>query len=345
MARLEIDGISKHFGASRVLEPLSLCVENGEFLVILGPSGCGKSTLLRIVAGLIEASSGELRLDGQRIDDLAPAERDVAMVFQNYALYPHMSVRDNIGFPLRVAGVSHTETAARVAETARTLGLDALLERKPAALSGGQMQRVALGRALIRRPRLFLFDEPLSNLDAKLRDELRHEIGALHSLTQTTTLYVTHDQVEAMTLGSRIALLEGGRLHQVGRPLEVFSRPATSFVAAFLGSPPMNLLRGEVRSGAFELGGSRITGAPVESGEVVLGLRPHEVEFGSSGAAARVEGVERLGHQTLARLSIGAQHAVVCREDLESLAPGQTVHLCFAPRAAHWFDARDGRRL
>jgi len=345
MARLELKAISKRYGATQALEPVSLSIESGELLVLLGPSGCGKSTLLRIVAGLVPATGGELWLDGERIDERGPAERDVAMVFQNYALYPHMTARENIAFPLRVARRPRAEIDSRVDETAELLGLEALLDRKPGQLSGGQMQRVALGRALVRKPRLFLFDEPLSNLDAQLREELRAEIGALHRRLAITTLYVTHDQVEAMTLGTRIALLERGRLHQVGAPREVFSAPATTFVAGFLGSPPMNLLRGPVERGEFALGGFRLARAPVESGEVVLGLRPHEVELGGDGAEALVEGVEHLGHQTLVRLSVGGARIVAAREPTAAMAVGDRTRIRAAPHAAHWFDARDGRRL
>lgn len=345
MARLEILEIAKSFGAVQVLAPLSLTIESGEMFVLLGPSGCGKSTLLRIVAGLLEATSGELKLDGRRIDALAPAERDVAMVFQNYALYPHMSVADNIGFPLRVSGVSKREIEERVRETTRRLGLEHVLARKPGQLSGGQMQRVALGRALVRRPRLCLYDEPLSNLDAKLRDELRREIGALHRAYEATALYVTHDQVEAMTLGSRIAVLEGGRLHQVGTPMEVFSSPATTFVAGFLGHPPMNLLRGSVRGSSFVLGDYRIGGAPVESGEIVLGLRPEQLDLATEGAHAVVADVERLGQRTLLRVSCGPHRLIVEPRGACECRPGEQIALRVNPAHVHWFDAEFGHRL
>jgi ABC-type sugar transport system ATPase subunit len=346
VARLELIGIEKSYGATRVLEPITLCVESGELLVLLGPSGCGKSTLLRIVAGLVAASAGELRLDGARIDELEPRERDVAMVFQNYALYPHMSVARNLAFPLAVARRPREEIERKVASTARMLGLESLLERKPGTLSGGQMQRVALGRALIREPRLFLFDEPLSNLDAQMREELRREIAELHRKLCITTLYVTHDQVEAMTLGARIAVLQGGRLHQVGTPLEVYSRPATTFVASFVGSPAMNLLRGRASESWFELEGTRVTRAPVASGDVVLGIRAHDVMLGPPGGIeARVESVERLGHQTLARLRLGAERLTVSREGDLDLAPDQRITIGLPNDALRWFDARDGRAL
>jgi ABC-type sugar transport system ATPase subunit len=348
VARLELIAIEKSYGETRVLSPITLTVESGELLVLLGPSGCGKSTLLRIVAGLVPASAGELRLDGRRIDELEPRERNVAMVFQNYALYPHMTVERNLAFPLVIEGVEKREIARRTADTARLLGLEGLLSRKPGNLSGGQMQRVALGRALIREPRLFLFDEPLSNLDAKLRDELRHEIGELHRRLGITTLYVTHDQVEAMTLGHRVAVLESGRLHQVAEPARVFSEPATTFVAGFLGSPPMNLLRGPVAGSAFDLAGSRIEGAPVETGEVVLGVRPHEVELRAAGTGAFdavVSSAERLGHQTLVRLLVGSHELIASRPGMLAVSAGERVGVALPREALRWFRAQDGAAL
>jgi len=321
---------------------------NGEFLVLLGPSGCGKSTLLRIVAGLLEPTAGELRLDGERINDATPRERDVALVFQNYALYPHKTVRKNLSFPLEVARCSREEIARRVEETAAWLGIDALLDRRPSALSGGQMQRVALGRALVRSPRLFLFDEPLSNLDAQTRADMRREIAQLHARLRITTLYVTHDQVEAMTLGDRIALLDRGRVQQVGAPLEVFDRPANTFVAGFLGSPPMNRLEVEVVGGRYGLGGLSFGGAPVEQGRVVLGVRPHQLELlarDGAGVRARVERVERLGGQTLFALALGEARVVASVRDDVGFAAGDSACVQWPPRELHWFDVRDGRRI
>jgi sn-glycerol 3-phosphate transport system ATP-binding protein len=345
MARLEISGISKRYAEREVLAPLSLDVASGEFVVLLGPSGCGKSTLLRIVAGLIEASSGELRLDGRRLDDLPPSERDVAMVFQNYALYPHMSVRENIAFPLKIARRPAAEVAQRVDETARRLGLQELLERRPSALSGGQMQRVALGRALVRRPRLFLFDEPLSNLDVKLRDELRREIARLHRQERTTTLYVTHDQIEALTLAERVVVLEGGRCHQVGTPSEVFERPATRFVAGFVGSPPMNLVLLRARSGSVQLATGSELRAPIEAGEVWLGVRAHHVRLRDDRTEGAVTYVEVLGEHALVHVDLG-EHSVEVRVPVERAVPaGARVGVELDPAALHWFDARDGRRI
>jgi ABC-type sugar transport system ATPase subunit len=350
MARLELRGIGHRYGASRTLEDISLAVEDGEFLVLVGPSGCGKSTLLRIVAGLIPASEGEILLDGARVNELEPRERDVAMVFQNYALYPHMSVRDNLAFPLRLRREGKAEIGRRVGETAELLGLDELLERKPASLSGGQMQRVALGRAIIRRPKLFLFDEPLSNLDAKLRGELRGEIARLHQRLGVTSLYVTHDQAEAMTMGSRIAVLDRGRIEQVGPPLDVWREPRTRFVAGFIGSPPMNLLRGRIADGCFALGGLKVP-APCEwAGEVVLGVRPHEIELASPGGGDGpwcelvASFVERLGRESLLECDLGGQKLLVSREGELAVEPGARVAIRLPPGALHWFDARTGRR-
>lgn len=348
MARLELRGISKRFGATVALAPTTLSVADGEFLVLLGPSGCGKSTLLRIVAGLLEPSEGELRLDGERIDQASPRERDVALVFQNYALYPHKSVAKNLSFPLEVRGRPKTEIERRVRETAELLGIEALLTRKPGELSGGQMQRVALGRALVRQPRLFLFDEPLSNLDAATRAELRREIAQLHARLRITTLYVTHDQVEAMTLGERVAVLQGGTVQQIGPPLEVFRRPANTFVASFLGAPPMNLVPVSVVAGRYELGGLSHLGAPVDHGAVILGLRPHTLELRSSESGAvpaRVERIERLGGQTTLTLALAHTSLVaLVRDDLE-LAPGAKVFVAWPPSELCWFHASDGTRM
>jgi ABC-type sugar transport system ATPase subunit len=346
MARLELTHISKSFGAARVVDDVSLTVGDGEFLVLVGPSGCGKSTLLRIVAGLESASSGEIRLDGELVGDLGPRERDVAMVFQNYALYPHMTVRGNLAFPLKIARLASAEIERRLRATADMLGLGELLERKPSTLSGGQMQRVALGRALIREPRVFLFDEPLSNLDAQLRQTMRAEIAELHRRLEITTLYVTHDQAEALTMGSRIAVLDRGRVLQAGAPLEVFARPATTFVATFIGSPAMNLLRLDARGGRVRLGALEIV-APSASGEIVLGIRPHEVELCApdEGCEAQVTSVEQLGTQTTIACSAGAARIVVSCEGTRAVGAGERVGLRLPPAALHWFGAHDGARI
>ena len=341
MSRLSLRNIRRRFGAEAALDDVSLDVEDGEFLVIVGPSGCGKSTLLRIVAGLVEPDSGDVLIDGKRVNDLEPRERDAAMVFQSYALYPHMTVRGNLAFPLKMAGRGRSEIENRVAATAAALGLEPLLERKPGTLSGGQMQRVALGRAIVRDPKLFLFDEPLSNLDAKLRAEMRAEIVRLHQKLGITTLYVTHDQAEAMTMGTRICVLEKGRVQQVGRPLEVFEEPDTLFVASFLGSPAMNLLAGTAGAGRFRSGRLEVPCPGSVRGNVVLGVRPHEIEIGS-GTEWRVDWVEHLGSQTHVRLDAGL---LVTREGRLDAGPGGTLSVRIPESRVHWFDAASGRRL
>jgi sn-glycerol 3-phosphate transport system ATP-binding protein len=344
MTGLVLRGISKRFGRETVLAEVSLDVRSGELLVLLGPSGCGKSTLLRIVAGLVAPDEGEVEIAGRRANELEPKERGVALVFQNYALYPHMSVRANLAFPLEVAGLGRTTIAEHVARTAARLGLSELLERKPATLSGGQMQRVALGRALVREPRLFLFDEPLSNLDAKLRLEMRVEIARLVRELGVTTLYVTHDQAEAMTLGTRICVLCRGRVEQLGPPLEVYGRPATSFVAGFVGSPPMNLVRGTIADGSFTAGALHLS-APIASGEALLGIRPHEVELGR-GTPLAVESIERLGHETHVRLALGAGATLLAACPPDRMLPEcGPLEVELPPRSLHWFDARSGQRL
>jgi len=344
MAGLTLEGIVQRFGDHTVLHGIDLAVESGEFMVLVGPSGGGKSTLLRSVAGLVPATEGRLELDGKPIGDVEPRERDVAMVFQNYALYPHMSVRKNLAFPLTLRREPKAQIAERVRKTAEMLGLAELLDRKPKQLSGGQMQRVAVGRAIIREPRLFLFDEPLSNLDAKLRGEMRVEIARLHRELGITTLYVTHDQAEAMTLGQRICVLRDGRIEQVGEPLEVFREPATSFVASFIGSPAMNLLEGRVEAGRFTRGELRVGAPGVPDGPVVLGVRPHRVMPGGE-HSLEVRSVERLGTQTLIDLRVESEVLRVSIEGQHSARPGEPLAVSLPPDALHWFDAGTGRRI
>ncbi len=336
MATLELRGLRKVFpGGGVAVRDLDLRLAAGEFLVLVGPSGCGKSTVLRLVAGLETPSAGEILLDGRVVNGLEPRERDVAMVFQNYALYPHLTVERNIAFPLKMARLPRRERRRRIREAAAMLGIEELLDRKPARLSGGQQQRVALARALVRRPRLFLFDEPLSNVDAKLRGEMRAELARLHRQLGATILYVTHDQVEAMTLGQRIAVLQGGALQQVGPPEEVYRRPANRFVATFIGSPPMNLLRG---SAAAPL---RPPGMPADC---LVGFRPHDVRLGD-GLEARVELVEDLGHELLVHGRLGEDPVVLAVPP--GALPGGAGSLRFAPApgAVHCFDAATGARL
>jgi len=337
MADLQLRGVRKDFGDTPVLRGLDLDIADGEFMVFVGPSGCGKSTLLRLIAGLDTASGGEIRIGGERMDGVAPADRGVAMVFQSYALYPHMTVAQNLGFALRMAGRPKAEIAAAVGRAAEILQLGALLDRLPKALSGGQRQRVAIGRAIVREPRVFLFDEPLSNLDAALRVQMRLELARLHEALGTTMIYVTHDQVEAMTLGDRIALFNGGRLEQVGPPLEVYERPRSRFVAGFLGQPQMNFLSAAHRA-AF------VDAAEAIGDDWTLGVRPDHLQLvgQGQGLAARVERLEHVGDAALAWVRLAGIDALLAVR----LAPGDALPAAGAavglrpqPGRVHAFDA------
>ncbi|MBM3564738.1 MAG: sn-glycerol-3-phosphate ABC transporter ATP-binding protein UgpC, partial [Alphaproteobacteria bacterium] len=311
MSDVNITGITKSFGETRVIHGVDCRIADGEFIVVLGPSGCGKSTLLRIVAGLETATSGDIEIGGRKINDVEPKDRNIAMVFQNYALYPHMSVYDNMAYGLRVRGMAKDEIKTRVRKAAGILSLEELLQRKPRQLSGGQRQRVAMGRAIVREPSVFLFDEPLSNLDAKLRVQMRIEIKRLHQTIRTTCIYVTHDQVEAMTLADRLIVMNAGRAEQIGSPMEVYSRPATQFVAGFIGSPAMNMLPGRIGADGRSLelaGGVRLPlAAPRESGRaVVLGIRPEHLEQGPGGALTlKADMIEALGADTVVHGRVG----------------------------------------
>jgi ABC-type sugar transport system ATPase subunit len=345
---------------TRALDDLTLEAADGELLVLVGPSGCGKSTVLRLIAGLDEPTSGEIRIGDAVVNDVPPQERNVAMVFQDYALYPHMTVRGNLEFPLRMRGTERGAIDRRVAAAARQLGLDDLLDRLPKQLSGGQRQRVAMGRALVREPAVSLLDEPLSNLDAKLRVDVRADIAELQERTKTTMLYVTHDQVEAMTLGERVAVLNAGTLQQVASPRELYDRPANAFVAGFIGNPPMNLLPGRVvrggGGGALELAAGTLCAArdrvPVTraADAVTVGIRPEAFARADDGAADAlrftVDHVEWLGHETLAHLHAGDDPTrVVARlPGMHALDAGQSVALTVDPERVYLFDA-DGRAL
>jgi sn-glycerol 3-phosphate transport system ATP-binding protein len=330
MATLELRGIAKNFGATVVLKELSLALASGEMLVIVGASGCGKSTLLRLVAGLEAPSAGQILLDGADITGRDPAKRDVAMVFQNYALYPHMTVAQNMGYALKLAGVDKAEIGAKVAAAAELLGLSALLERRPGALSGGQRQRVAMGRAIVRQPKLFLFDEPLSNLDAKLRVSMRAEIRRLQRRLGVTSLYVTHDQTEAMTMADRLIVMQAGEAAQIATPMEVFARPANVFVAQFMGTPAMNVF------------------APAKAGVaapqgVLLGIRPEDVTVGD-GLRLAVELVEPLGAETLVHGVLPGGERLTLKRP--GGPPGVDELLVGFPEAArHYFDAATGMRM
>lgn len=349
MASLELKGVRKSFGATPVLDDVSLTLENREFIAFLGPSGSGKSTLLRIIAGLETADSGEVWLEGRRIDTLPPGQRDIAMVFQHYALYPHMSVRENMAFGLRNAKVSKDEIERRVSDAARVLEITQLLDRKPAEMSGGQRQRVAIGRALVKLPKLFLLDEPLSNLDAALRLRTRVELAQLKQKVDAAVIMVTHDQAEAMTLADRIIVMNDRRIQQVGAPMEIYSRPANTFVAQFVGSPAMTLARVELVDGeglaSVRLGDGSVvqTSVPrdgLPAGELRIGLRPEAVRVANGKAAttAKVELVERLGERALVYARLPDGQPITAEDNAYSrLAIGDEVALAIDGAAAHLF--------
>ena len=352
MATLELSGLTKRFGAVDILAGIDLTLHDGEMLVIVGASGCGKSTLLRLVAGLEEATAGRIVLDGRDVTHTDPAARDIAMVFQNYALYPHMSVSGNMAYGLRIRGLPRAEIAARVQEAADLLGIGTLLDRKPRQLSGGQRQRVAMGRAIVRHPKLFLFDEPLSNLDAKLRVQMRAEIRRLQRRLGVTSLYVTHDQMEAMTLGDRLLVLHQGRPAQLATPMEVFARPANVYVAGFIGAPAMNFLPAVLLpgGGAVRLAVGQVvpfvdgrrTGADGQA--VTLGIRPEHLQPGPDGIPVGVDLVEPLGSETLVHGRMADGTPLLCK--LQGAAPvPDTLHLVLDPAALHLFDTGSGLRM
>jgi len=357
MARLHIDKLNKSYGSAKVLVDIDLSIENGEFVVLVGPSGCGKSTLLRMIAGLDAPTSGEIFIGERLVNALAPAERKIAMVFQSYALYPHMDVRKNMTFGLKFTGVAPPERDRRVAEAARMLRLEALLERYPRDLSGGQRQRVAIGRAIVREPDVFLFDEPLSNLDAALRISTRVEIARLHRLLRATIIYVTHDQIEAMTLADRIAVMNQGRIEQVGKPLDLYYAPANLFVAGFIGSPAMNFFAAkveEVSSGVARIMGDAMAPIALPAGslaagaKLTIGVRPEHLSIGTDGdfaASGVVELVERLGEASFAHVR-RADDKLLVAEVRGRETPGLSERVTFrAPmREVHVFDSL-GRRV
>ncbi|RYB05235.1 ABC transporter ATP-binding protein [Lichenibacterium ramalinae] len=352
MSRVDLEAVRKRFGALDVIHGVDLAIEDGSFCVFVGPSGCGKSTLLRMIAGLESVSGGTIRIGSRPVNDVEPAARGIGMVFQSYALYPHMTVRGNMGFGLRATGTSRAETERRLQRAAGILQLDSLLDRKPAQLSGGQRQRVAIGRAIMREPEVFLFDEPLSNLDAELRVQMRVEIAGLHRRLGNTMIYVTHDQTEAMTLADRIVVLRGGRVEQTGAPLELYDDPATAFVAGFIGSPRMNFLRGTAEpGGGVAFAGTRATvpwrsGPPAPGTPVQVGIRPeHLRDDGPVRLAVTVEVAEQLGGVSyLYGTTPGAERLVVERRGLAAARAGETVTVGLEPRDLRVFDG-EGRRL
>jgi sn-glycerol 3-phosphate transport system ATP-binding protein len=355
MGAISLKNVEKTYGrgpgSNKVIHGVDVEIADGEFIVIVGPSGCGKSTLLRMVAGLEEITSGEVHIGGRVVNQLEPAERDIAMVFQNYALYPHMSVYDNMAYGLKIAKVPKAEIEVRVQKAAKILELGTLLERKPRQLSGGQRQRVAMGRAIVRQPAVFLFDEPLSNLDAKLRAQTRLEIQKLHHELGVTSLFVTHDQVEAMTLAQRMIVMNGGRIEQIGTPEQVYGTPASTFVAGFIGSPPMNLIQGQAEGSQFTIGGLTLPlpqPAP-RAGTLTLGVRPEHASFGDASATSwplKVALLEMLGAERLVYGHLGdAMFTLRIDGTLAPPKPGDTLHLHVEAKHVHWYDAQSGKRV
>ncbi len=349
MASVSIRNVLKTFGSTRVLHGVSAEVEDGEFVILVGPSGCGKSTLLRMIAGLENISGGEIAIGGRVVNNVAPKQRDIAMVFQNYALYPHMTVRENMAFSLKLAKSAQGDIDEHVGRAARILGLEPLLDRYPRQLSGGQRQRVAMGRAIVRDPQVFLFDEPLSNLDAKLRVQMRAEIKELHQRLATTTVYVTHDQIEAMTMADKIVVMNAGRIEQMGAPLDLYDRPVNRFVAGFIGSPAMNFLPGRIQDGAFQAGDAawplpndagRANGAPV-----VYGIRPEHMLLSPGGIPATIQVIEPTGSETHIIARVGEASIVCAFRERVGARPGETISVLPNPAMAHLFDEQTGERL
>jgi multiple sugar transport system ATP-binding protein len=352
MARVSVRQVRKAYGDVEVIHGVDLDIADGEFVVLVGPSGCGKSTLLRMIAGLESITSGTISIGDRVVNNLAPSERDIAMVFQNYALYPHMKVKDNMAFALRLRKTDPAEVTRRVRQAAEILGLVPFLDRYPRQLSGGQRQRVAMGRAIVRDPEVFLFDEPLSNLDAKLRVQMRTEIKELHQRLKTTTVYVTHDQVEAMTMADKIVVLQDGNVEQMGAPLELFDRPVNTFVAGFLGSPAMNMLKGTVAGGAaqaIDVNGTQLAvGGKHQAGEgqpVIFGIRPEHLDLADDGFPARISVVEPTGSETMVFLRFGESDMVALFRERHDFKPGDTIKLRPRPNQVHLFDAGTAQRI
>ncbi len=353
MASVVIRDVRKAFGLASVIHGVTITIDDGQFVVLVGPSGCGKSTLLRMIAGLENITAGEIKIGERIVNNLPPKERDVAMVFQNYALYPHMTVAANMAFSMKLRGARKGEIETRVKRAAEILGLLPLLERYPRQLSGGQRQRVAMGRAIVRDPQVFLFDEPLSNLDAKLRVQMRTEIKELHQRLETTTVYVTHDQIEAMTMADKIVVMHDGRVEQIGEPLELYDRPLNLFVAGFIGSPAMNFLSGAIRTngsrGFDGPGGSRLplAAAPPDSEgrQAVYGIRPEHFSISDDGAEVVIQVVEPTGSEIQIVAKLGDAEIVAAFRERHPFKPGDKIRLKPDPRLVHLFDAATGQRL
>jgi len=353
MAPVQIRDVRKAFGSTQVIHGVDIGIADGEFVVLVGPSGCGKSTLLRMIAGLENITAGEIRIGERIVNNVPPKERDIAMVFQNYALYPHMTVAANMGFSLKLRGAPKTEIEARVKRAAEILGMQPLLDRYPRQLSGGQRQRVAMGRAIVRDPQVFLFDEPLSNLDAKLRVAMRTEIKELHQRLKTTTVYVTHDQIEAMTMADKIVVMHDGIVEQIGSPLDLYDRPDNQFVAGFIGSPAMNFLKGKVKAnGAAGFEGPNGVKLPLQSAPAssdgqpaVYGVRPEHFTIADDGAEAEIIVVEPTGSETQVFAKLGGEQVVAVFRERHQFNPGDKVRLKPDPGLVHLFDETTGKRL
>ncbi len=353
MAGVDFVDVKKSFGAFPVIKGVDIQIEDGEFVILVGPSGCGKSTLLRMLAGLENITAGEIRIGGRTVNALPPKDRDIAMVFQNYALYPHMTVADNMAFSLMLNGSAKAEIDKRVNAAAEILGLTKLLDRFPRQLSGGQRQRVAMGRAIVRDPQVFLFDEPLSNLDAKLRVAMRAEIKELHQRLKTTTVYVTHDQIEAMTMADKIVVMHDGVVEQIGAPLELYDRPANLFVAGFIGSPAMNMIKGRLdASDPTRFVAADGTALPVsrppaaaKGRDLIYGLRPEYMALAGEGLPAEVVVIEPTGYETQMIVRLGGTEVTCVFRERVDVRPGETIHLKIDAEHVHLFDVESGRRL
>ncbi|MBC5766498.1 ABC transporter ATP-binding protein [Ramlibacter albus] len=354
MASVQIVGVEKYFGSTHIIRGVDIDIEDGQFTVLVGPSGCGKSTLLRMIAGLEQITGGEIRIGGRVVNDMPPKQRDIAMVFQNYALYPHMTVRENMMFTLKLANVPKATADESIRKAAEILGLGELLDRYPRQLSGGQRQRVAMGRCIVRNPQVFLFDEPLSNLDAKLRVQMRTEIRALHQRLKTTSVYVTHDQIEAMTMADKIVVMRDGIVEQMGTPLELYDHPANQFVAGFIGSPAMNFLPGTLRrangTAYVEFGGGARVPAPMSNAQdgqpVIYGTRPEHLSLaGEGGIPAEVVVLEPTGMDTFIACKHADMEISAVMRERHQFAPGTPIHLVPDLARSHLFDAQTGQRI
>ncbi|MGL4635105.1 MAG: ABC transporter ATP-binding protein [Beijerinckiaceae bacterium] len=350
MASVEVRGVHKAYGATKVIHGVDIDIQDGEFVILVGPSGCGKSTLLRMIAGLENITGGEVLIGDRVVNNVPPKERDIAMVFQNYALYPHMSVADNMAFSMKLRKAPQSEIDERVSKAAKILGLEKLLDRYPRQLSGGQRQRVAMGRAIVRDPQVFLFDEPLSNLDAKLRVQMRTEIKELHQRLKTTTIYVTHDQIEAMTMADKIVVMHDGIVEQMGAPLALYDNPNNLFVAGFIGSPAMNFVKGTLQQGGVKSADGTVwkvgkTPASHVGKPVTMGIRPEHIMLDAKGVAAKIVVIEPTGSETQVVADVGGQMLTCVFRDRITAKPGETIMISSDQSVTHLFDEATGNRI